>query len=85
MDEAFFFSFLSLFSIFHSTDVCVMALSAFNDNPMLAGFGNESSSKRLVTGYWLLVQVKVKVKVGTRLNRVRFVLGRKDALSVSRW
>ena len=31
------------------------------------------------------VKVKVKVKVGTRLNRVRFVLGRKDALSVVRW
>ena len=26
-------------------------------------------------------KVKVKVKVGTRLNRVRCVLGRKDALS----
>ena len=29
------------------------------------------------------VKVKVKVKVGTRLNRVRCVLGRKDALSGS--
>ena len=32
---------------------------------------------------WGAFKVKVKVKVGTRLNRVRFVLGRKDALSGS--